>query len=46
MADACDIRFDVIVIGDGMAGLCCAGELVLQGARVLLLLKPRRWDWL
>ena len=30
-------EFDVIVVGAGMAGLCCAGELVLQGARVLLL---------
>lgn len=32
-----DNRFDVIVIGAGMAGLCCAGELVLQGARPLLI---------
>jgi phytoene dehydrogenase-like protein len=30
-------EFDVIVIGGGVAGLCCAGELVLQGARTLLI---------
>jgi hypothetical protein len=29
--------FDVIVIGAGMAGICCAGELVLHGARPLLI---------
>lgn len=28
---------DVIIIGGGMAGLCCAGELVLQGAEPLLI---------
>ena len=28
--------FDVIVVGAGMAGLCCAGELVTQGLRPLL----------
>ena len=30
-------QYDVIVVGAGMAGLCCAGELVLQGARPLLI---------
>jgi len=29
--------FDAIVIGAGLAGLCCAAELVLQGARPLLI---------
>ena len=29
--------FDAIVVGAGMAGLACAGELVLQGARPLLI---------
>jgi thioredoxin reductase len=28
--------YDVIVIGAGVAGICCAGELVLQGLRPLL----------
>ena len=30
-------EFDVIVVGAGLAGLCCAGELVLQGANPLLI---------
>ncbi|GAA0623836.1 hypothetical protein GCM10009547_28650 [Sporichthya brevicatena] len=30
-------EFDVIVVGAGMAGLGCAGELVLRGARPLLI---------
>jgi FAD binding domain len=34
-------RFDAIVVGAGMAGLCCAGELVLQGARTLLISETR-----
>lgn len=29
--------FDVIVVGGGAAGVCCAGELVLQGLRPLLI---------
>jgi glycine/D-amino acid oxidase-like deaminating enzyme len=29
--------FDQIIIGAGMAGLCCAGELVVQGQRPLLI---------
>jgi glycine/D-amino acid oxidase-like deaminating enzyme len=29
--------YDVIVVGAGMAGLCCAGELVLRGKRPLLI---------
>jgi hypothetical protein len=32
---------DVIVIGAGMAGICCAGELVLEGARPLLICEGR-----
>ena len=31
-----ETSFDQIVIGAGMAGVCCAGELVLQGQRPLL----------
>ena len=31
-----DVRFDVIVVGAGMAGLACAAELVLEGRRPLL----------
>src|SRR2546423_12905475 len=30
------VDFDVIVVGAGMAGLACAGELVLRGAKPLL----------
>lgn len=30
-------EFDVVVVGAGVAGLCCAGELVLAGARTLLI---------
>ena len=33
--------FDVIVVGGGMAGLSCAGELVLQGARPLLICETK-----
>lgn len=32
-----DFDYDAIVIGAGIAGLCCAGELVLQGAKPLLI---------
>ena len=31
-----DNSFDVIVVGAGMAGVACAGELTLRGARPLL----------
>ena len=34
-------EFDAIVIGAGMAGLCCAGELVAQGARPLLVAESK-----
>jgi glycine/D-amino acid oxidase-like deaminating enzyme len=30
-------EFDVVVIGAGLAGLCCAGELAAQGRRPLLI---------
>ncbi len=30
-------EFDVIVVGAGAAGVCCAGELVLRGVRPLLI---------
>ncbi|MCV7231724.1 FAD-binding protein [Mycobacterium branderi] len=33
--------FDVIVIGAGLAGLCCAGELMLAGARPLLICEAK-----
>ena len=48
-----DNRFDAIVIGAGIGGLCCAGELVLQGLKPLLIaegkevgvaLKPKMVD--
>src|SRR4051812_34361481 len=32
---------DVIVIGAGAAGICCAAELVLQGLRPLLIAESR-----
>jgi phytoene dehydrogenase-like protein len=32
-----DESFDVVVIGGGLAGICCAGELVLEGVRTLLI---------
>jgi hypothetical protein len=32
-----DESYDVVVIGAGLAGLCCAGELVVQGLRPLLI---------
>lgn len=32
-----DKEFDSIVIGAGLAGLCCAGELVVQGMKPLLI---------
>src|SRR3954447_13257456 len=32
-----DEQPDVIVIGAGLAGLCCAGELLLEGLRPLLI---------
>ena len=35
-------EFDAIVIGAGMAGLCCAGELTLQGARTLLIAETKQ----
>ena len=34
-------EFDVIVVGAGMAGLCCAGELVLHGLRPLLVCESK-----
>src|ERR1700758_2028177 len=37
--------FDVIVIGAGAAGLCCAGELVLHGLRPLLISETREVGW-
>jgi glycine/D-amino acid oxidase-like deaminating enzyme len=40
-----DADFDVIVIGAGMAGLCCAGELVLRGARPLLVCETPEVGW-
>lgn len=30
-------EFDVIVVGAGVAGLCCAGELILSGSNTLLI---------
>jgi hypothetical protein len=36
-----NMQFDSIVIGAGMAGLCCAGELVLQGKRPLLICETK-----
>lgn len=33
--------FDVIVVGAGLAGLCCAGELVLSRAKTLLICETR-----
>jgi FAD binding domain len=33
--------FDAIVVGAGLAGLCCAGELVLHGKRPLLVCETR-----
>ena len=32
-----DVAFDKVVIGAGLAGLCCAGELVRHGERPLLI---------
>lgn len=32
-----DEHFDAVVVGAGAAGLCCAGELVLQGKRPLVI---------
>lgn len=34
-------RYDVIVVGAGLAGLACAGELVLQGKRPLLVCETK-----
>lgn len=36
-----DTEFDQIVVGGGMAGLCCAGELVLRGQRPLLICETK-----
>jgi phytoene dehydrogenase-like protein len=33
--------YDVIVVGAGLAGLCCAGELVLRGLRPLLVCETK-----
>ncbi|HEY1652954.1 MAG TPA: hypothetical protein VGG09_13805 [Acidimicrobiales bacterium] len=33
--------FDVVVIGAGVAGVCCAAELVLQGLRPLLIAESK-----
>jgi hypothetical protein len=47
-----DTSYDVIVVGAGLAGLCCAGELVAQGARPLLISESQevgylyRSDWI
>ena len=38
--------FDVIVVGAGIAGLCCAGELVLRGARPLLICESKEVGYL
>ncbi|HVW34335.1 MAG TPA: FAD-dependent oxidoreductase [Acidimicrobiia bacterium] len=37
--------FDVVVVGGGMAGLCCAGELVRQGASVALIAETPEVAW-
>ena len=34
-------EFDAIVIGAGVAGLCCAGTLVAQGLRPLLVCETK-----
>ena len=34
-------EFDQIIIGSGMAGVCCAGELVLQGQHPLLVCEAK-----
>lgn len=36
-----DDSYDVIVVGAGLAGLCCAGELALQGVRPLLICETK-----
>lgn len=36
-----ETEFDVVVIGAGLAGLCCAGEFVAQGRRPLLICETR-----
>jgi hypothetical protein len=38
--------YDVIVIGAGMAGLCCAGELVMQGRKPLLISESKEVGYL
>ena len=38
-------EFDVIVIGAGAAGLCCAAELVLRGVKPLLISETREVGW-
>lgn len=34
-------QVDVIVVGAGVAGLCCAGELVLSGSKTLMISETR-----
>ena len=40
-ASAAEESFDVIVIGAGVAGLCCAAELTLKGLRPLLVCETK-----
>lgn len=37
--------FDVVVVGAGAAGVCCAGELVVQGLRPLLICETPDVGW-
>ncbi|MGH9034989.1 MAG: FAD-dependent oxidoreductase [Acidimicrobiia bacterium] len=37
--------FDIVVVGAGAAGVCCAGELVLQGLRPLLISETPDVGW-
>jgi phytoene dehydrogenase-like protein len=38
-------EFDVVVVGAGFAGLCCAGTLVEKGVRVALVSETREVGW-